>query len=81
MQDHEQNARDIAGVGNGQDQNPYGQEVEVSNNDSANQLANLGVGDEGAGYIGEFSPDYIIAEIFQLFDTDGSGKITASDLK
>ena len=53
----------------------------MSNNDSSNQLAAMGVGDEGAGYIGEFSPDYIIAEIFQLFDTDGSGKITASDLK
>ena len=41
----------------------------------------MGVGDEGAGYIGEFSVDYIIAEIFKLFDVDGSGKITASDMK
>ena len=41
----------------------------------------MGVGDEGAGYIGEFSVDYIIAEIFKLFDTDGSGKITGSDMK
>ena len=53
----------------------------MSNSDSNNQLANMGVGDEGAGYIGEFSVDYIIAEIFKLFDVDGSGKITASDMK
>ena len=53
----------------------------MSNNDSSNQLAAMGVGDEGAGYIGEFSVDYIIAEIFKLFDTDGSGKITGSDMK
>lgn len=32
------------------------------------------------GYIGEFSRDYINAEIFKLFDADGSGKITKSDL-
>jgi len=32
------------------------------------------------GYIGEFSSDYINAEIFKLFDVDGSGKITAEDL-
>ena len=32
------------------------------------------------GYIGEFSRDYINAEIFKLFDSDGSGKITKSDL-
>ena len=34
----------------------------------------------GDGYIGEFSRDYINAEIFKLFDQDGSGKITKSDL-
>ena len=41
-----------------------------------------GVGSAGSedGYIGEFSRDYINAEIFKLFDTDGSGKITRSDL-
>ena len=33
------------------------------------------------GYIGEFSRDYINAEIFKLFDVDGSGKITKSDLE
>ncbi len=33
------------------------------------------------GYIGEFSRDYINAEIFKLFDTDGSGKITKTDLE
>ena len=32
------------------------------------------------GYIGEFSRDYINAEIFKLFDVDGSGKITKEDL-
>ena len=32
------------------------------------------------GYIGEFSRDYINAEIFKLFDVDGSGKITREDL-
>ena len=36
--------------------------------------------EEGTGYIGEFSNDYINAEIFKLFDTDGSGKITHEDL-
>ena len=35
---------------------------------------------EEGGYIGEFSRDYINAEIFKLFDVDGSGKITKSDL-
>ena len=46
-----------------------------------------GIGMEGHGsagsedgYIGEFSRDYINAEIFKLFDTDGSGKITKEDL-
>ena len=34
----------------------------------------------GSGYIGEFSSEYINAEIFKLFDYDGSGKITRSDL-
>ena len=33
------------------------------------------------GYIGEFSRDYINAEIFKLFDVDGSGNITRSDLE
>lgn len=33
------------------------------------------------GYIGEFSRDYINAEIFKLFDVDGSGKITKDDLE
>ena len=33
-----------------------------------------------SGYIGEFSNEYINAEIFKLFDTDGSGKLTRSDL-
>ena len=37
-------------------------------------------GEEGSGYIGEFSNDYINAEIFKLFDHDGSGKITHEDL-
>jgi len=35
---------------------------------------------EEEGYIGEFSRDYINAEIFKLFDVDGSGKITKNDL-
>lgn len=35
---------------------------------------------EDGGYIGEFSRDYINAEIFKLFDVDGSGKITKEDL-
>ena len=34
----------------------------------------------GSGYIGEFSSEYINAEIFKLFDVDGSGKITRKDL-
>jgi hypothetical protein len=34
----------------------------------------------GAGYIGEFSSEYINAEIFKLFDVDGSGKIDRNDL-
>ena len=44
------------------------------------------LGDQGEdeqseeGYIGEFSRDYINAEIFKLFDVDGSGKITKEDL-
>ena len=33
------------------------------------------------GYIGEFSRDYINAEIFKLFDVDGSGNITKEDLE
>lgn len=37
-------------------------------------------GEDEEGYIGEFSRDYINAEIFKLFDSDGSGKITKSDL-
>ena len=36
--------------------------------------------EEEQGYIGEFSSDYITAEIFKLFDVDGSGKITKEDL-
>ena len=32
------------------------------------------------GYIGEFSRDYINAEIFKLFDVDQSGAITKTDL-
>ena len=36
--------------------------------------------EEETGYIGEFSADYINAEIFKLFDVDGSGKITKEDL-
>ncbi len=34
----------------------------------------------GSGYIGEFSSEYINAEIFKLFDVDNSGKITREDL-
>ena len=37
-------------------------------------------GQSEEGYIGEFSRDYINAEIFKLFDVDGSGKITKEDL-
>ena len=37
--------------------------------------------DEETGYIGEFSADYINAEVFKLFDVDGSGKITKEDLQ
>ena len=49
---------------------------------TSNDLASEQVGEEGEeGYIGEFSRDYINAEIFKLFDTDGSGKITKSDLE
>ena len=33
-----------------------------------------------SGYIGEFSSEYVNAEIFKLFDTDGSGKLTRADL-
>ena len=36
--------------------------------------------DEGRGYIGEFSTDYINAEIFKLFDITSSGKISKGDL-
>ena len=35
----------------------------------------------GSGYIGEFSSEYINAEIFKLFDVDNSGKITRLDLQ
>jgi len=66
-------------VGVGSDfQNPYGDEMDMKN--ISQEETKLGVGDEGSGYIGEFSMDYIIAETFKLFDVDGSGKITASDL-
>ena len=37
-------------------------------------------GGAGSGYIGEFSSEYINAEIFKLFDVDNSGKITRDDL-
>ena len=36
---------------------------------------------QGSGYIGEFSSEYINAEIFKLFDIDNSGKITREDLQ
>lgn len=36
--------------------------------------------DEGKGYIGEFSTDFINAEIFKLFDSFGDGKITVEQL-
>ena len=36
--------------------------------------------DQEDGYIGEFSRDYINAEIFKLFDVDNSGAITRDDL-
>jgi Ca2+-binding EF-hand superfamily protein len=35
---------------------------------------------QGSGYIGEFSSEYINAEVFKLFDVDGSGKIDRNDL-
>jgi Ca2+-binding EF-hand superfamily protein len=38
------------------------------------------VGGGASGYIGEFSSEYVNAEIFKLFDTDGSGKLTRADL-
>jgi len=48
---------------------------------SASQELNAdAAGDGEEGYIGEFSRDYINAEIFKLFDVDGSGKITKDDL-
>ncbi len=36
--------------------------------------------DEGKGYIGEFSTDFINAEIFKLFDVGQDGKITVEQL-
>ena len=53
-----------------------------SNIESLNQGENDEFGEEPeeTGYIGEFSSDYINAEIFKLFDVDGSGKITKEDL-
>jgi len=39
------------------------------------------VGDAEDGYIGEFSRDYINAEIFKLFDVNNSGVITKEDLE
>ena len=55
----------------------YQQEEETESDLAAAEKNN----EEGNGYIGEFSADYINAEIFKLFDADGSGKITKEDLQ
>lgn len=47
---------------------------------ASNEFLSDREGGDEEGYIGEFSRDYINAEIFRLFDADGSGKITKSDL-
>jgi Ca2+-binding EF-hand superfamily protein len=38
------------------------------------------MGAAASGYIGEFSSEYVNAEIFKLFDVDGSGKLNRDDL-
>ena len=73
---------------NEEDGDEYGQQDDEGEGESNIESLNAGIMDdfggqgdeEGTGYIGEFSNDYINAEIFKLFDTDGSGKITQEDL-
>lgn len=51
----------------------------ISTGEANSEFGGNGVEGE-EGYIGEFSRDYINAEIFKLFDIDQSGAITKSDL-
>lgn len=55
------------------DEDAYADEV-----DSENEVRRTP--DEGKGYIGEFSTDFVNAEIFKLFDVGGDGKITVEQL-
>ena len=64
---------------NSQDAMVSGENEITTGANNSNFVGESGDGEEG--YIGEFSRDYINAEIFKLFDVDNSGAITKSDLQ